>query len=155
MSTSILRRLAVETCGLLVAATALALTANAFSPRGIVVTRPLALRDLDPRYITAEEIKARFDEGRTVFVDARRSAEITRGRIAGALNVPAEEFTQRYVGLANWLPREADIVVYCMGRGCYESRLLADKLGAVGYKRLWVFRDGWKAWLARVWPTEK
>jgi rhodanese-related sulfurtransferase len=155
MSATITRRLAAETCGLLAAATALALAVNAFSPRSLTLTRPLTLRELDPRYITAEESKARFDGGQTVFVDARRADHFARGHVAGALNLPAEEFFTRYVALANWLPREADIVVYCMGRGCYESRLLADKLGSVGYKRLWVFRDGWKTWQERGWAAEK
>ncbi|MBI5393914.1 MAG: rhodanese-like domain-containing protein [Verrucomicrobia bacterium] len=154
MTAGILRRLMQETVGLLAVTTALALAVNAFSPRGIAVTRPLTLRELDARYLTAEETKARFDGGQTIFVDARRPDHFVRGHAAGALNLPAEEFMQRYIGLANWLPRETDIVVYCMGRGCYESRLLADRLAAVGYTRLWIFRDGWKAWQARGWPTE-
>lgn len=155
MTAAVARRLAVETGGLLAVAAALALAVNCLSPHGIAVTRPLTLRELDPRYLTAEETKARFDSGQTIFVDARRSDHFVRGHIAGALNLPAEEFMERFVTMANWLPRETDILIYCMGRGCHESRLLADKLAQVGYRQLWIFRDGWQGWEPRRWPVEK
>jgi len=155
MTGGVARRLLAETAGLLAVAAALALTVNALSPRRIAVTRPLTLRELDPRYLTAEEAKARFDDGQTIFLDARRSDLFVRGHVAGALNLPAEEFAERFVTMASWLPREANIVVYCMGRGCHESRLLADRLAQVGYRRLWIFRDGWLGWEARRWPIEK
>jgi rhodanese-related sulfurtransferase len=155
MTAGIMRRLVMETGVVLAAATVLALAVNTVSPRGIALTRPLSLRELDARFIPAEEAKARFDGGQTLFVDARRPDHFVRGHVAGALNLPAEEFMQRYVGLASWLPREADIVIYCTGRGCHESRMLADRLALVGHKRILIFRDGWQAWQSRGWPIER
>jgi ArsR family transcriptional regulator len=148
------RRLAAEAGGILAAATALALAVNTLSPNGLPVTRPLTLRDLDARYLTAQETKARFDAGQTIFLDARRPDEFGMGHIAGALNFPAEEFTQRFIGLAGWLPKEADIVIYCGAPDCHLARQLADRLAAVGYQQLRIFYHGWREWQARQWPAE-
>jgi len=152
-----LKRLLLETAGILAAATALALAFNAASPTGIAVTRPLPLRDLDLRYLTAEETRARYDAGRTVFLDARSRKEFAAGHIAGALNLPAQRFETEFVELMNRLPlpREVDLIVYCRGLGCGESRVVADKLLPLGFSRVRIFADGWREWKARGWPEEK
>lgn len=142
------------TATLLVIATALALAVNAVSPVGLAVTRALTLRELDARYITAEETKARHDAGQSLFLDARRPEWFARGHIAGAQNLPADEFGGRFAAMAGWLPKEAELVVYCDTASCALSRQLADKLGEAGYERVVIFRDGWAAWKSRGWAAE-
>jgi rhodanese-related sulfurtransferase len=149
-------RLLSEILAVLSVATGLGLAVNAFSPRGIAVTRPLPLHELDARYITTDEAKARFDAGRAIFVDARKPEEFARGHVFGALNLPLETFPASYARKAAVLPREVEIVVYCGGIDCAESRELANRLQQVGYSRdrLKVFRGGWTEWKARGWPAE-
>jgi len=134
--------------------TLLALAVNAVSPVGIAVTRALTLRELDARYISAEETRQRHEAGQSLFLDARRAEHFARGHIAGAQSLPADEFDQRFVEMAAWLPREAEIVVYCDGKSCGSSRQVADKLMALGYTRIGIFRDGWAGWKERGWPIE-
>ena len=153
-ATPSLLRLFVETAGLLLAATALAITVNALSPVVISITRPLSLKEIDARFLTAEETKAFHDSGQSIFLDARRNDEFNRGHIAGALNFPAEEFTQRFVGLAPMLPQEVTMIVYCGGSDCDQSRMLADRLAQMGYRDLKIFHGGWREWQKRGWPAE-
>ncbi|MCX7824183.1 MAG: rhodanese-like domain-containing protein [Verrucomicrobiae bacterium] len=151
------RRLWAETLGMIVMATAMGLAFNAFSPAGIAVTRPLPLTDLDPRYLTATETRARYDAGQTVFLDGRSRKEFAAGHIAGALNLPAEKFESEFVELMRQFPlgKEMDLIVYCRGMGCGEGRAVADKLRALGYTRVKIFAGGWKEWKALGWPVEK
>jgi rhodanese-related sulfurtransferase len=151
------RRLLLETVGIVAVATAMGLVFNAASPAGIALTRPLPLTDLDPRYLTAEETRARYDAGQTVFLDARNRKEFATGHIAGALNLPAEKFELEFVELMNRLPlpREVDLIVYCRALGCGESRTVAGKLPPLGFSRVRIFADGWREWKARGWPEEK
>jgi rhodanese-related sulfurtransferase len=152
------KRLLVEAAGVLALATGLALAVNALSPAGIPVLRPLPLTDLDPRYLTPEETRARFEAGRSIFVDARKPEEYRKGRIEAALNLPADlppvEFQQHYAALAPQLPKETELVVYCGGSDCALSRQLADQLRLYGHEQVKIFRGGWTEWKARGWPSE-
>lgn len=151
-----MKRLVLETLAVLAVGAGVGLAVNALSPESVAVTQALPVKDLDDRYITAEETWERFEKGMTIFVDARKPDEFARGHVAGALNLPAEEFAARYVEMAAVLPREADIVTYCGGEDCALSRQLADRLGEVGYARekVRIFRGGWKVWKERAWPVE-
>lgn len=154
MKSGVIKPLVSQTVGLLAATTVLALGVNAISPVGIAITRALTLRELDSRYITAEEAKARHDAGQSLFLDARRAELFERGHIAGALNLPTDEFDQRFIAMADWMPKQADIVIYCDGRSCSLGRLLTDKLATLGYTRVVIFHDGWSGWKQRGWPME-
>jgi rhodanese-related sulfurtransferase len=152
-----MKQLLHESLALLAFATGAALAFNAFSPAGIAVTRALPLRELDDRFLSDEEAKARYDAGRTIFVDARKPDEFARGCIEGALSLSVESFAARYDAVARLLPREADLVVYCGGVDCAQSRALADRLELAGHprERVRIFRGGWKAWAARGWPARR
>ena len=146
-----------EIAALIAFASGLGLAVNAVSPAGISVTRALPIAELDDRFITAEEARARFEAGRSIFVDGRTAKEFAAGRIEGAVSLPLDAFEARYVEAAKLLPREAELVVYCRGAGCSESRQVADQLQLLGYDRtrIRVYRDGFEAWKARGWPVEK
>ncbi len=154
MKPGVIKSLVAQTAGLLAASTALALAVNVFSPAGLAVTRALTLHELDARYVTAEETKARHEAGQSLFLDARRPELFARGHIAGAQNLPADEFGERFTAIAGWLPKEAELVVYCDSKSCSLSRQLADKLAEAGYERVVIFRDGWVAWKERGWAAE-
>ncbi|MBI5686886.1 MAG: rhodanese-like domain-containing protein [Verrucomicrobia bacterium] len=155
MNSGIARRLGLEAAAILVAAGALGLAFNALSPRGIAITRPLTLRELDARYLSAEETRALFDAGQTIFLDVRRARLFATGHIAGALNLPAEEFTKRFAEFAPMLPRETEILIYCDSKHCELSRQVAGQLGQLGYRSVKIFYHGWDEWQQRGWPVEK
>ena len=148
------KQTSLESLAVLAGASALACGWNAVSPKGIPFTRAMDEKALDPRYLTPEETKDRFEAGRSIFVDARKGEEFAKGHIEGALNLPAEEFAEWYAKLAPRLPREVEIVAYCGGRDCAMSRELADRLREAGYAQVRIFRGGWEVWKAKGWPAE-
>ena len=46
-----------------------------------------------------------------------------------------------------------ELILYCGGG--YRSVLAADALQKMGYQRVFSMAGGWKAWLAKGYPTEK
>ena len=154
MTYNALKSVVSQATGLLAVSTVLALTVNAVSPRGLAVTRALTPHELDARYISAAEARAKHEAGQSLFLDARPPALYGRGHIAGAQNLPTDEFGERFTSIAAWLPKEAELVVYCDTKSCSLSRQLADKLAEAGYERVVIFRDGWAVWKDRGWRAE-
>lgn len=92
-----------------------------------------------------------------LFVDARRSAEFRAGHILGAASLPLWEdgLEGRLADLRDFRvedPRRV-IIVYCSGRGCPDSRDLAQRLFALGLPNLRVYEGGFPAWKAQGRPV--
>lgn len=82
--------------------------------------------------LTAEEAKARLDEGEgIVLLDVRTQEEYDAGHIPGAVCLPNEDITENRP-----LPydKEAEILVYC--RSGRRSALAAEKLAKMGYENV-------------------
>ena len=154
MTAGLGRHWLVETLLVFAVASVLGLAVNALSPAGIAVTHPLALKDLDPRYITVEEARTLFDSGQCVFLDARKPDDYAKGHVAGAINYPAEQFVALYAKLEALLAAAPTLVIYCGGSDCGLSRMLANRLGEVGFKRVKILHGGWQEWKARGGPVE-
>ena len=150
-----LRRCLLEAVGVLAVGTGLGLGYHALSPSSLSLTRPTPLKELDPRYLTPEETRAAYDGGKTIFIDARDPAEFAKGRVEGALNLPAATFATSYPETARLLPRETPVVVYCGSSDCAQARALADRLAEAGYRELKIFHGGWRVWTENGWPSER
>mgnify|MGYP001815683049 CR=1 FL=1 len=128
---------------------------NAASPRGIPLLGPLPIRDNEGiEQDGLEEAWVLFQEGRTVFVDARSREEFYAGHIAGALLVTREDFEESVSSLWDLIPPDALMVTYCAGEGCEASTELAGLLQDAGYTRIKVFYAGWKQWREAGYPVE-
>jgi rhodanese-related sulfurtransferase len=53
------------------------------------------------------------------------------------------------------LPKNAEIVVYCGGPKCPQSRMAAEKLAKLGYEKVRAYEGGLEAWKAAGLATEK
>jgi rhodanese-related sulfurtransferase len=53
------------------------------------------------------------------------------------------------------LPKSAEIVVYCGGPKCPQSRMAAEKLAKLGYDNVRAYEGGLEAWKAAGFATEK
>lgn len=105
---------------------------------GIIIIRlytarsaPNAPAPAGRRYLTltAEEAKARLDEGENVvLLDVRTRGEFDSGHIPGAVCLPNEDITE---GRPLPYDREAEILIYC--RSGRRSALAAEKLAKMGY----------------------
>lgn len=108
---------------------------------GVIVIRlytarsaPNAPPSAGKRYLTltAEEAKARLDEGENVILlDVRTQEEYDAGHIPGAVCLPNEDITED-----SSLPydKEAEILVYC--RSGRRSAQAAEKLAKMGYENV-------------------
>ena len=96
---------------------------------------------------------------RIPFLDARRSADFLEGHVAGAWSVPvweADAAARITEFEARTNPRaETPIVTYCSGGDCEDSRLLARKLVELGYRNLFVYRDGYPDWVSHGRPRQR
>jgi len=93
------------------------------------------------------------------FLDARRSADFADGHVKGAWSVPvweAEADTRITEFEARANPgMKQPLVIYCSGGDCEDSRLLANKLVALGYRNLLLYPGGYPDWMAQSRPVEK
>jgi rhodanese-related sulfurtransferase len=109
------------------------------------------------KMLTTEQTKALYDQGLTQFVDARAVAEFEKGHIPGSISLPATDFTGDKIiatdGKINMrLNRSMNVVVYCGGGDCSDSKLVAKELVARGFSMTAVYHDGWNGWFASGHP---
>ena len=139
---------------IIIAASAIGLAINLFHPRGFV---PVSREDLALKRvvsISAVEAKIKYDAGMALFVDARERVAFEGGRIAGAVNIPADDQPAGALGALMDRPRE--IVFYCDGAECGAAAKLARAMIGRGYGRnLYVIDDGFPGWEERGYPVER
>jgi rhodanese-related sulfurtransferase len=101
--------------------------------------------------IALEELRERLEE--LTLVEALPRAAYRRRHLPGALNLPRT----RAEALAPVLlpDLDAEIVVYCGSRICRSSDRVAERLAALGYTRVRVFRGGKREWLRAGLPVER
>ena len=147
---------------------AIGLTYNAVSPRGIALVgnwSPKINSDSlvvpfgyeegeDPPAISLDYAMMKFQSRNTVFLDARYPEDFKAGRIRGAINLPYEESEEHAPEVLPKLTKEGEIITYCDGTECESSLLLARELRELGYQDIKVFFGGWQEWLKAGLPVE-
>ncbi|MEN0020889.1 MAG: rhodanese-like domain-containing protein [Planctomycetota bacterium] len=87
-----------------------------------------------------------------LYVDARAPDAFAEGHVLGAFNVPADD-PELYLGdLLGFDPSQI-FVIYCSGGECNESKIVADRLGDLGYVNLFIDVDGYPAWVDAGLPV--
>jgi len=79
-------------------------------------------------------------------LDARSSADYAAGHIAGAFNLPVEDFDDHFPQIAPMLTPDTPIIAYCDGQECDLSRRLMVRLRELGYHNVRHLVNGWTAW---------
>jgi rhodanese-related sulfurtransferase len=103
--------------------------------------------------IALAEAQNLWSTGGGFFLDARTPADYAAGHVAGSLNLPVEDFEQRYPSVAAFLTPASPIVAYCEGAECELSHTLATKLRQLGYTNVRVLVNGWTIWRQAGLPT--
>jgi len=142
------------------AAACLGLAANLVHPHGIpyLKAKPPVKVEL-PANVKIEEIEViqandLWDLGEYLFVDSRSPVQYEEGHIAGAVNLPWEEFEKYYPQVKVTLHSKPGLVIYCAGEDCDLSHALARRLYQEGFRSVFVFFGGWHAWDSAGLPTE-
>ena len=97
--------------------------------------------------VSVARIKALMDE-KTDFtlIDARPERAFAAGTIPGAINISDSKFDK----MTDRLPgdKEKVLVFFCGGLKCDLSTKSAEKARALGYRKVFVFVEGYPAWVA-------
>jgi len=88
------------------------------------------------------------------FIDARSQEEFAEGHIKEAVNIPFYG-SENYLDVINGLNKNDIIVTYCSGADCDISILSGNELFEMGFKRVYVFIDGYDEWTKNNYPTSK
>lgn len=110
-----------------------------------------------PQVVGLDDFQAFALEHRGLVIDARPALIYGLGHVPGAINLSRIDFDADYRRLGPTLgARKADpVAVYCSGADCQDSQLVAKALQALGFKRLFVYTEGWEEWTQTGLPQEK
>lgn len=103
------------------------------------------------------DLKSALDSWKTdsaLFVDARGSDYFAEGHIPRAINMPRTSIVQ---GLATEAlsDKSRPVIVYCSGEDCSDSKIVAQGLLMLGYRKVSVYAGGWEEWEASGSPVGK
>ena len=104
-----------------------------------------------PAPIARDELRAAIDDGSVVVVDALPAAPYGQRHLPGAINLAEEDLEAR----ADSLPdKAATVVTYSTDDDCTRGPELAERLEALGYADVRVYREGIEGWIAAGLPVE-
>jgi rhodanese-related sulfurtransferase len=103
-----------------------------------------------PTDIYLDQARAIFDSGRdlTFWIDARNKELYEQGHIPGAVLLDFYD-QMTYLDQVEAQIKEKSpvaLVVYCRGKDCHDSHLLAQTLNQFGYDNIFVYKGGWAEW---------
>lgn len=97
--------------------------------------------------ISTQELEQRLERGNDFQFWNVLTDEYFKGEtIPGSRRVPLDR-VGREVSQAS-LPKDAEIIVYCGGPTCPQSRLAAEKLTELGYTNVRAYEGGLEEWKA-------
>jgi rhodanese-related sulfurtransferase len=133
--------------------TLLGLAWNAFSGRGLALSRNAFLKEGDAlEEIPPAEARRRLDH-QALFLDARPKAFYDMSHIPGALPLPEDDFDRAFAALEPKLRSTFDIVVYCSGYGCEASHNVTRSLRERGIHAA-ILQGGWPDWTDAGYPIK-
>jgi len=101
------------------------------------------------------EVEKFWHDPTTRFVDVRSGIDYAYGHIAGALELPENEFDQRFPSLRPQLEKARTIVVYCGSPRCARSLRVAIRLREEGLEQTQIYPAGWNDWFERQLPIDR
>lgn len=110
-------------------------------------------KDYQVKSVTTEKAFELFQEKTAMFIDARDQWEFADGHIPGAYNLPSYIFDEEFPKFSSTQKSEL-LIVYCDDIDCGMSKKLATELVKNGYKRVFIYEDGWKTWVLNNYPVE-
>lgn len=115
----------------------------------------------DPALLYLEisgEVAERLHRAGALFIDARRTEAFERGHIGGATSIAVWEHDADSKTAAlhgQGVKPDRVIVVYCSGKDCTDSKMMAEKLAMAGFFNLYVYEGGFPDWEKRGLPVAR
>jgi rhodanese-related sulfurtransferase len=92
------------------------------------------------------------------FIDARHEEEFIAGHIEYSAWLTSSLFdtdSDRAFEIANSMPPESTVVIYCVGGECDASHNVARRLAQIGFTDLRIMGVGYADWVDAGFPTEE
>jgi rhodanese-related sulfurtransferase len=105
--------------------------------------------------LTLEQARDFFEDGETVFVDARDYDDFEAGRVRGAVHLPAGDPETAFEAARAQAPEDFRVIIYCSSPECDMAEKIAKFLHGKGYKDLSILGPGLSGWKKAGYPTEK
>ena len=124
------------------------------------ITRFTAHPDRPYIEISGDDAVALHKSGALV-LDARRSSIYEEGHIPGARSYSVweadvdDKVMKLYEERSDPAEQNKPIVIYCSGGACEDSHMLAQKLWAVQFNNVYVYKDGFPDWQKRGLAVHK
>ena len=101
--------------------------------------------------VSPDTVKAAMDaHEQFILLDVRTPGEVSRGKIAGSINLPTDEVVTR---ISEVVPdTHAKIYVYCLSAN--RSASVVAYMRSVGYTDVWNMQYGILGWRAKYFPVE-
>ena len=106
------------------------------------------------RTVNLAQAYALFQQGRTLFIDARDADDYAELHIPGAINLSPQGLKQAGAGELAKIPKDREILVYCAQVSCDAALTVAEKLQAMGFTRVQAFMAGFRAWDEAGYPAD-
>jgi len=104
--------------------------------------------------LSLEQAYRLFQQGQTLFIDARPGEEYAELHIPGAINLPPESLGESPPPPLADIPQDRQIVVYCGQVSCDTALKVAEKLQALGFTQVRAFLAGFNAWDQAGYPAD-
>lgn len=105
------------------------------------------------RIIALSQLTRLLAEGHSFLIDARDTAAFRKGHIKGSRNMFGLATDQYFPELAP-MQKDTLAVIYCNNPDCHLGRMLAEFMGALGFKNLYLYDDGWDGWVKAGMPVD-
>ena len=104
--------------------------------------------------LSLADFRSAVESKNALILDARPALFYERGHVPGALNLSRDDFARDYRRLGATLKPAMDkqVVVYCSGGACHDSKLVANALLSLGFSNVSVYTGGWDEWSAANLP---
>jgi rhodanese-related sulfurtransferase len=104
--------------------------------------------------INLAQAYAQFQGGQALFIDARKPDDYAELHISKALNISPSMLEAGGAEKVAGLAKDREIVVYCGQVSCDLALRVAEQLQALGFNRVTVFVEGFKAWDDAGYPAD-
>ena len=104
--------------------------------------------------INLAQTYALFQQGQALFIDARKPDEYAELHISKALNLYPSLLEDQGAKAVAGIAKDREIVVYCDQVSCDLSLRVAERLQGMGFRRVQVFLEGFRAWDEAGYPAD-
>lgn len=101
--------------------------------------------------IGTEELKEKLDNNEVTLIEVLEEDDYNKSHIKGAINIPLKKIS--FISQKKF-ENDDNLVVYCSDETCTASPAAAKKLKDSGFKNVWDYEGGKKAWKEAGFPME-